>query len=350
MTTDQPAGNDVQIHGGDTGAAESRFGRPAEGWLDLSTGVAPFSYPTGGIADAAWRRLPEPRELAALAAAAAAAYRVPDPALVVAAPGSQAILQRLPGLRTAPSHIAVVSPTYGEHARTWAAAGHAIAEVATLDEGSEADVLIMVNPNNPDGRRIDPALIAELVPTFARRGGLVVVDEAFAEVAPELSAARLVGAPGLVVLRSFGKFFGLAGLRLGFALAPGNMAERLRASLGPWPVAGPAIAIATRALADSDWIAAQRTRLADAARRLRGVLTEAGFEIVGGTDLFVLAARRDAEAGFEHLARAGILVRRFPAYPTWLRFGLPGAEGEWHRLAAALDAFATTPRIFAARG
>lgn len=350
MNSDRPANVEEPIHGGDTGAAEARFGRPAQGWLDLSTGIAPFSYPVDGIPASAWRRLPESKEMAGLVAAARTVYGAAPSAAIVAAPGSQALIQRLPGLFEPGKRVAVIGPTYGEHARAWAGAGHAVAEIAHPEEGADADVLVIVNPNNPGGQRYEPARIAVWASAFARRGGLVVVDEAFADVTPENSMASLADAPGVIVLRSFGKFFGLAGLRLGFGIGTGALIARVGAALGPWPVAGPAIAIAARAFADRDWIAAQRARLADAAHRLRALLTDAGFEIVGGTDLFLLSAHDDATEVFARLARAGILVRRFPTRPRWLRFGMPGAEAEWARLGSSLDARAQSHRAAAARG
>ncbi len=326
-------------HGGGVDAAAARFGIPADDWLDLSTGINPVPYPLPPLAAALWRRLPDRDQERALRAAAALAYGVADPAHVVPAPGSQALIQWLPRLRR-PGRVAVLGPTYAEHAAAWAAAGHEATSLSDPARLAEADVAIAVNPNNPDGRAFAPPALLDLAAKLERRGGWLVVDEAFADTTPELSLASSIARPGLVALRSFGKFFGLAGLRLGFALAGPEIAIPLRAALGPWCVSGPAAEIAICALGDRAWIARTRRRLATDAARLDGLLADAGLGIVGGTSLFRLATHAHAADLFEHLGRHGILARRFPEHPSWLRFGLPGEENDWARLVAALAAWA----------
>jgi cobalamin biosynthesis protein CobC len=239
-----------------------------------------------------------------------------------------------------PGRAAILGPTYAEHARAAALVGHQVEEVTTFDALAGADLAVVVNPNNPDGRITSrPALLA-LAEERRRRDGLVVVDEAFAEVGPPgLSLAPEVGRGNLAVLRSFGKFYGLAGLRLGFALATQPLAARLRATLGPWPVSGPALAAGEAALADTAWAEAMRQALGRDAARLDRLLTGAGLEIAGGTSLFRFARAPAAGALADHLGRAGIVVRRFAEAPAALRFGLPAEEAAWQRLATAFDAF-----------
>ncbi|CUW38616.1 putative Histidinol-phosphate/aromatic aminotransferase and cobyric acid decarboxylase(Pyridoxal phosphate-dependent transferase, major domain,1-254) [Magnetospirillum sp. XM-1] len=253
---------------------------------------------------------------------------------MVAGTGSQALIQALPRI-TETTDAAILAPTYGEHARAWTAAGHAVREVAGLDDIGEARVVVAVNPNNPDGRVIAPQRLLELAARLAARGGLLIVDEAFCDERPELSLTAKVG-PGLVVLRSFGKFFGLAGLRLGFAVAEERMAARLADHLGPWPVSGPAFAIGAAALADQAWTEATITRLNDAAGRLDAILKGTGLEVLGGTCLFRLARHDRAGEVYERLGRAGILVRAFAFRADILRFGLPGSPAEEARLERAL--------------
>lgn len=326
-------------HGGDLAAAARRFGEPAAGWLDLSTGINPWPYPVPPLPAAAWTRLPEPAAVAALEAVAAACFGVPTPAAVVAAPGSQAVIQWLPHLRR-PGTVAVVGPTYGEHAASWRRAGHAVAEVSGDDLGTfdTADVVVVTNPNNPDGRCRSAAALSRLADRLAARGAWLVVDEAFADVVPAVSVAAAAAAhPTLVVIRSFGKFFGLAGLRLGFAVAaPATVAGALRRALGPWAVGGAAVALAPAALADTAWIGRTRARLAAAARRLDALLEAYELTPVGGTSLFRLAHSPDAPKRFAALAHAGVWVRAFDDRPGLLRFGLPGDAAAWQRLAAAL--------------
>jgi cobalamin biosynthetic protein CobC len=320
-------------HGGDLDAARKLFPAAPEPFIDLSTGINPFSYPVHPLDPEVFARLPEPVDR--LAAIAAAAYGAPSAAHVVAAPGVQILLPLVAGLASH-GRAAVLGPTYAEHARVAALAGHSVKDISDIRDLARADLAIVVNPNNPDGRLVAKDVLLAMADALAP--GLLVVDEAFMDVGPMgASLAAEVSRRNLVVLRSFGKFFGLAGLRLGFALAAPEIAARLRAALGPWAVSGPALAIGALALADAAWIAATRVRLAEAARRLDALLMDAGLEIAGGTTLFRLVRTPAAAALFDRLGQAGIFVRRFAEQPDWLRFGLPGSEAEWERLAAALN-------------
>ena len=324
-------------HGGDPAAAEARYGRPAKNWLDLSTGINPHPYPVAELTAACWTRLPDGATYRALCRAAAGCYGVSDPDLVVPAPGAQALIQWLPRLRER-STVAVLGPAYAEHAHVWRTAGHRVEVVEGIDSvGPDANVMVVVNPNNPDGRRIRPDVLSERAGRLGERGGWMVVDEAFMDLAPDLSLAERTGLPGLAILRSFGKFFGLPGLRLGFALTEPELGGRLRQALGPWAVAGPAAAVGATALADRRWISRTRDLLAKEAARLDGLLAEHGLEVIGGTALFRLVETATAADLFDHLARRGILVRRFADQPRRLRFGLPPGEAAWDRLAAALE-------------
>ncbi|WP_445599775.1 threonine-phosphate decarboxylase CobD [Azospirillum sp. A39] len=323
------------LHGGDLDAARAAFPGAPEPWLDLSTGINPWPYPLPPLPADAWTRLPGRAAEEGLRAAAAAAYGAPSPAHVAAAPGSQALIQLLPRLRPR-GDVAVLGPTYAEHARGWAAAGHTVRTVATADAAADADVLVVVNPNNPDGRVVPSAVLLDLAGRMAARGGWLVVDEAFADVAPDASVAAAADRPGLVVLRSFGKFYGLAGLRLGFALAPPPLAAAVRDAAGPWAVAGPALAVGTAALADRAWGERTRRRLAAAAAALDRRLAAAGLTVEGGTPLFRLVRDARAPALFAALGAAGILVRRFAERPDRLRIGLPADDAAAARLEAAL--------------
>lgn len=329
--------HDSPFHGGSLDWAEARFGFPVAGWLDLSTGINPNAYPFQPPPESAWRRLPDVGSTDKLRKTAANRYGVGDPAFVVPAPGSQSLIQLLPRLRDR-SNVVVLSPTYSEHAIAWRGEGHDVSEIGDIRLVShDADVLVLTNPNNPDGRVISGETLRELADELATRGGWLVVDEAFADAQPEASLAGDVCRDGLVVLRSFGKFYGLAGLRLGFALASLQLAEQISTKLGPWPVAGPAIAIAAEALADEAWHIETNRKLADSTARVDSLLAAAGLSVTGGTPLFRFI--RDARAGdvFETLGRNGILVRHFPENPNWLRIGIPEDEAAFARLARAFD-------------
>jgi cobalamin biosynthetic protein CobC len=327
------------LHGGDLGAARQLFPDAPEPFIDLSTGINPHSYPLPQLSSEIFARLPEPAALARLTAAAARAYGAPSPLNVVAAPGTQILLPLVAGL--VPSgRAAVLGPTYAEHLRVAALVGHGAKEVTDIGQLADADLAVVVNPNNPDGRIVGKDVLLALADRLRHRGGLLVVDEAFMDVGPAgASLGGEVARGNIVVLRSFGKFFGLAGLRLGFALAATEMAARLSATLGPWAVAGPAIAIGEAALADVSWAEGTRERLDRDARQLDAILSGAGLEVVGGTSLFRLTRTPAANELFHHLGRAGIFVRAFAEQPTWLRFGLPPDEPAWTRVRAALAAF-----------
>jgi len=326
-------------HGGDLASARRRFPDAPEPFIDLSTGINPQAYPVPSFSSDAFMRLPEPAELAALAAAAAHAYGAPSAAHVVAAPGTQILLAWVASL-LAPGRAVVLGPTYAELARAAAVAGHAVEEVTEIDRLRHATLAIVVNPNNPDGRLLGRDTLLALADRLRPGGGLLVVDETFMDVGPaNASLGGEVERGNIVVLRSFGKFFGLAGLRLGFALAAPALAARLNAWLGPWAVAGPAIAIGEVALADTAWAAATRASLERDASRLDQLLTTAGLDLVGGTSLFRLTRTPSAGALFDHLGRAGIVVRRFAEHPNWLRFGIPADDAAWMRLRGALASF-----------
>jgi len=323
-------------HGGRLDQASAAFGEPPEGWLDLSTGINPFAYDVLTIEPGVIRRLPHDGDLGRLLRAAKSAYGLDPAAAAIAAPGTQAIIQILPHLRK-PSTVAVLGPTYEEHAACWRHAGHSVSEVGSLPDALTADVVVAVNPNNPDGRLIPASALAEAADELSRGGGLLVVDEAFADVAPDFSTAPLLPLPGLVVLRSLGKFFGLAGLRLGFAAGEPEIISAIGERLGPWAVSGPAIAIGVRALSDRRWQEDMRQTLGDARRRLDRLLAGKNLTVIGGTDLFRLVETDDARRIYEHLARNGILTRYFPSHPRWLRIGLPGSDRNQARLAEALN-------------
>ena len=328
--------NEPVAHGGDLSAAQRLFPHAPQPFIDLSTGINPVPYPLPRLSHDAFTRLPEPAALERLAGLAARAYGAPSAGHVVPAPGSQMLLPLVAGL-VPPGRAAILGPTYAEHAPAASLAGHDVREVATLQQTRGADLVILTNPNNPDGRFVGKDELLALADDLRTRDGLLLVDEAFMDVGPHgASLAAEVGRGNIVVLRSFGKFYGLAGLRLGFVVAGPELAEPIRALLGPWAVSGPAIAIGETALADSAWADAARLSLFQAAERLDALLTNAQLAIVGGTSLFRLARTEDASEVFDRLGRAGVLVRRFADHPTWLRFGVPGSETDWQRLTDAL--------------
>jgi cobalamin biosynthetic protein CobC len=317
------------VHGGDLGAVRQRFPDAPVPWIDLSTGINPIAYPLPALSADSWTRLPAREDEDALLAAAARRYRVRDSSTIVAAPGTQALIQLLPRLFST-ARVAVVGPTYEEHEVSWRRHGHAVTTVDDIAKTDDADIVVIVNPDNPTGRLLSAA-------NLRARKATLVVDEAFIDFAP--ASASLAGdLPGnAIVLRSFGKTYGLAGVRLGFAIAAPEHAARLREALGPWAVSGPALAIGRMALTDDAWLEKAKTRLERDGQRLDEMLIAAGFIVLGGTPLFRLARHDEAPAMVGQFARHGIHVRSFGYWPDRLRFGLPGSDEAFRRLAAALD-------------
>jgi cobalamin biosynthetic protein CobC len=312
-------------HGGNLEQARAIYG--GEDWIDLSTGINRVAYRVPMISHAAFTALPTYAAMRGLLRAAAFAYETTAP--MVALQGAQAAIQLVPLLR--PIGLArVVGPTYNEHAATLRAIGWSVEEVVTLDELRGADIAVVVNPNNPDGRHWTRAAL------LALRGqvGLLVVDESFADPVPTESLACAAGSDGLLVLRSFGKFYGLAGLRLGFALGSPSDIARLKDLSGPWPVSGPAIEVASLALQDTAWAATTIKRLAGEAVRMDALCADLGWKALGGTLLFRLYDTPDAQQAQDHLARAHNWSRIFPYSQSWIRLGLPGNEAEWARMAS----------------
>lgn len=317
-------------HGGRLRAAARQHGIALERWIDLSTGISPHAYPVPAIPAAAWHRLPEEHDGLEQAAAA---YFGSDAVLPVA--GSQAAIQALPAV-IAGRTVSLLSPTYGEHPHAWR---HRCVRTCTPDNLNQAaqhsDIVVIVNPNNPTGVHVEPAQLLALHRDLARRGGWLIVDEAFIDAQPALSLAHAAGRENLVILRSLGKFFGLAGARVGFVLGPQSLRDKLAHHLGPWPISGPARHVACAALADRTWQAMARNRIAADGERLATLLAGSGLGQSSGTPLFQWIQTPHARTLYDHFTARGILTRHFELPPS-LRLGLPAHETAWQRLADAL--------------
>ncbi|WP_282602511.1 threonine-phosphate decarboxylase CobD [Paracoccus sp. PARArs4] len=318
-------------HGGNLDWARAHWG--GDDWIDLSTGINRHPWVPGPLSTEALRALPQKSAESRLIAVAARHFGCP-PESVLPMAGATAPIQALPRILP-PGRAAVLTPSYNEHAASLRAAGWQVADAPDLTAMAGADLAVVVNPNNPDGREFAPADLRLL----AAHVGLLVVDESFADPRPDLSIAPDLPA-NAVVLRSFGKFWGLAGLRLGFAVAQPRMLARLRDFSGPWSVSGPALEIASEAMADCHWAEDTITYHAEGAMRLDMLALRAGWEVAGGTHLFRLFDTPDAGAAQAHLARHRIWSRRFPYSDRWLRLGIPGNRAEWDRVGAALAAAA----------
>lgn len=330
-----PSPTPIMQHGGDLGAAATAFGIPVDDWLDLSTGINPVAYPIDALSERAWHRLPQSEALERLLATARTAYGVADHLDIIATPGTQAAIQWLPIALGAQGQVAVRTPTYTEHAAAWRIASCDIVEAADLETLLGHAIAVIVNPNNPDGTRVPPQRILDMWRNNADCR-LLVIDEAFADCDPEISAIPHIRDEPVAVLRSFGKFFGLAGLRLGFVVARPHLIADLTRLIGPWAVSGPALDIGAAALADKDWIEQTRQDLLSDQAKLDAILRQEGLEPKGRVPLFRLVEHPDAQDIHRRLCKAGIWTRVFAFNPHWLRVGLPRSNVDRARLADAL--------------
>lgn len=310
-----PANRD---HGGGVDAAAAQYGGARAAWIDLSTGINPHPYPVPAVPAESWAALPDAAARDALDRAARRFWQVPPGAALMAVPGASAAIAHMPDL--APSgRVCIPGPTYNEHAASFAGAGWQVSDV-----GGSASV--HVHPNNPDGR---------LWQAEDMTGALRIIDESFCDVTPAQTHMPLATRSGTLILKSFGKFWGLAGLRLGFVIGDPALVAQVARMLGPWPVSGPALYIGAAALQNQAWAEATRARLTTDSARLDGIMQGAGATIIGGTTLFRLYKVDDAASWQNRLARHHIWSRVFPYNPYWLRLGLPPSDG-WKRLEQAL--------------
>ncbi|MDT0577104.1 threonine-phosphate decarboxylase CobD [Croceicoccus sp. F390] len=312
----------LQGHGGQIDAMAAAFPNAPLPWVDLSTGINPFSYPLPPISREAWATLPTARDRERCEVAMAAAFGC-DRAHCRAVPGTELVIRQLPTILSG-RRVVVRSRSYADHAVSWSAAGAEVNAVDDpLDHLDHADVVVLVNPNNPDGMRWPIERIEGARAELASRGGWLIVDEAYADLEPALSVSSMAGREGLVVLRSFGKFFGLAGVRLGAALGPPVMLSEITDRLGSWDVSGPALSLGAHAYSNLQWHDAARARLRTACKDLSCLIAKVGIEELGGTDLFRFVRVPDADKVWKVLANRGIAVRRFREDSRHLRIGLP---------------------------
>ena len=308
-------------HGGGLDAAMAQYGGTRDSWIDLSTGINPVPYPIGTFPASDWGQLPDKAAFTALEDAARTFWNVPTGAGILAAPGASALIAKIPALRS-PARVHIPAPTYNEHAASFGAAGWRV-DASPLDSVAAK---VIVHPNNPTGH---------FYSAQDANAPFTIIDESFCDIAPKQSLIAQATVPGTMMLKSFGKFWGLAGLRLGFAIGDPDLLAQLSATIGPWAVSGPALRVGAAALRDTAWASETRIRLAQDADRLDDLVTRQGAVIEGGTSLFRLYSVDDAASWQHRLAKAHIWSRIFPYSKTYIRLGLPGPN-DWARVEDAL--------------
>lgn len=313
----------IPEHGGDLVWASQHFQVPLENWLDLSTGINPYSYPIPIIAPADWHFLPTKKSLENTLDVARQYYNIPPSASLAIGTGSQSLIQSLAYL-ISPQPIAIISPTYSGHASAFNHAGFPITFCSSIDDMKKTDCRygIVVNPNNPDGRIFDKEALLRLHQQLSDLGGGLILDEAFADTIPTISLSSHTNQPGLIILRSLGKFFGLAGVRIGFAIGSDPLIHKLQKMMGPWPIAGGILKIVQAALVDVSWVQKMQQQLNVQASAMDQFLWEMGIPTTRSTPLFCLVDHPDSPSIYQHLAAQGILLRAFKERPNWLRLGL----------------------------
>lgn len=342
ITTAEPS--HIPAHGGQVQKVMQMFADAPKPFVDLSTGISPYAYPAKMPDLSALHTLPEEAEEAALQRAAVTAYGVSDASMVVAGGGSQSLIALLPRVLKA-ERACILGPTYSGHVQAWKQNGIPVSEVSDFADLQLAAqqknmVCIVCNPNNPDGRLLQAAHLLDLANTCQVAGSWLVVDEAFADMTGQ-SVAPALPHPALLVLRSFGKTYGLPGIRLGFLLAQPNLAAYARDLLGSWPVSTIGLAVGCQALQDREWLSQASTKLYTASSRLKKFLTKAGLSHKGQAILFELVECERATDLWKHLCQQGIVTRIFPYNAYWLRMGLPATEQQWRRLEEALQDWCT---------
>jgi cobalamin biosynthetic protein CobC len=323
LTAPLNTGPNTRDHGGGLDAAIARFGGTRADWIDLSTGINATPYPLPDIPNRFWRALPDSGDQAALKSAARSFWNIPDTADIAAASGVSALIAALPRLAPA-AQVGIAQPTYNEHAASFSAFGWAV-------QTDPANTNVYVHPNNPDGR------LWPLETILHNHKTLSIIDESFCDTTPDQSHIHLASQRGFIILKGLGKFWGLAGLRLGFAVAHPDTIAQLEQMLGPWAISGPAQHVGATALTDAPWAAAMRTSLTTDAARLDQTMASAGATSPCGTPLFRTYHVANAQSWFEKLAHNHILSRIFPYSDTMIRLGLPGSTDHWSRLQQVLE-------------
>ncbi len=323
------------LHGGELIKAAKDYGIEPFKWLDLSTGINPNGYFIKDLPQSCFHRLPDPSDLSDLEAIARKTYSVPEGVGLIAAAGSEALIQALPQIFPT-MKVAIVSPTFSSHEGAWLRYGHDVQLVDSLDDVGEATIVVVVNPNNPDGTITKPKKFRKLAESLKAKGGALIVDEAFADCSPEMSYVPLHDNGSVIVLRSIGKFYGLAGLRLGFAVGPERFLDRLRGLMGDWAVSGPAIELGQKALSDTEWATKNLQLLKLQSKLHKAVYERLSLKVVGGTLLFNLIEVTDARTLHHELAKRAIWTRRFDYNPNWLRIGLCKSQSDLKQFEALL--------------
>ncbi|MEP2979564.1 MAG: threonine-phosphate decarboxylase CobD [Lentilitoribacter sp.] len=322
-------------HGGNLERAIQTYGGSRSDWIDISTGISPFIAPIPDLDLSSWHRLPERAVVSELAEIAKKYYASKQNCLVTS--GSQFLINHLPDLLQ--GDVGIVGPTYGEYAGAFARNNRSYTALSSIDDIGDVRSLVLANPNNPDGRLYSQDELCVLAKVLKQRDGYLVVDEAFCDVCEKASMLMTDPIENLIVLKSFGKFFGLAGARIGFVFAHNEVLSRIKYLQGPWSVSGPSISVARHVLTRDGIHCELLKKISSRHGQFIQMLGRTGLKIAGGTKLFTLIEHESAANLHEHLLVEKILTRKFDYNASWLRLGLTCNEEEDLRLQQAILSF-----------
>ena len=338
--SDQITHNKVDIflddkHGGDLSDAV-RVNRKIKKWIDLSTGINPNAYNDFNIDKTVYSHLPSGNQLAELMSIARGYYNLNQEIKICAYQGAQGVINILPNIVNKNIHdtIQILTPTYTEHYRVWNDHGFKIRLVTNIENELDPSIpFVLVNPNNPDGKLFQPKYLEELWERIRKAGGFLILDESFMDGTPDMSFRFDNCRDNVIVIRSFGKFFGLPGLRLGFVYGDNHYINKVSSLVGPWPISSSSLLIARKAMLDTVWISATITDLKMKSTALSNFLHDQKLKTVGDCYFFKTIELDNASQMHKALANHGIWTRIFNYNQKWLRMGLTKNKFEFEYLA-----------------
>ncbi len=316
-------------HGGDIDLAIKKYGGQRADWIDLSTGINRTSYPWQENVKVELRDLPSNKLLRSLEKAASRAYKVAEDKDTAAVQGAQQIISLLPICLKNYNSVAILGPTYNEYEKAFKSSEIKAETVSEVSKLSSSDIAIVVNPNNPTGKVIAEEILNDL----SKKVRILIIDESF----KMFSSRRIQKFDNVIQINSLGKFFGLAGVRLGFVSGPSNFIKSVRGMLGPWPVSSIAAEIGKIALNDQAWISQMEKILLEGSDVLHRACNRKNWKLIGKTNLFHTYATSSSLKVEKQFAAHYIWIRTFDYSETWVRLGIPTSKYEWTRVRQALN-------------
>ena len=307
-------------HGGNLDKAISFYGGKESEWIDLSTGINPNSYPIPKLSISDWRSLPTKTEIKDLESIIKSKQKISSEIIMV--PGAQMAINFLPFLlKGEGTEVRILTPTYNEYNYCFTNTGFKVNSCQKFNQLFNSDIAIIVNPNNPDGKIYEINELFEL----SKSVKILIVDESFIDSVECDSIVNQLNedVSNIIVIRSFGKFFGLAGLRLGYVFSGKEIIRKFKRFFGPWQISKMSVKIATIAFSDDVWIKKTKNNLNEKANAIDNLMKKINWKITGGTNLFRLYSTSNSDLAQKLLAEKFIWSRKFSYSKKWIRLGIP---------------------------